>query len=189
MGDFLRLSIVADTPLPASAWVERWLAPVQSNETLLDWACGSGRNSQLALTRGYRVTALDRNADSLARLSAAIERQQIDLEQAPWPPLKSFDVVLVCNYLYRQRLDLLAGLVKPGGLLLYETFAAGNERFGKPSNPEYLLKRGELIDLARRQQMNILAYEDIEVVTPKPACIQRIAARRNYLATDLATAS
>ena len=180
----MSLSIVAELPLAASHWVERWLEPALPQKTLLDWACGSGRNSHLALSLGFSVTAIDRNADSLAKLDPAIDRKQLDLETSPWPELGVFDVVVVCNYLYRPRLDLLVGLVKPGGLLLYETFARGNERFGRPSNPEFLLNRGELVDLAQRQNMTILAYEDTDVLIPKPASVQRIAARQITLATS-----
>jgi hypothetical protein len=86
--------------------------------------------------------------------------------------------VIVTNYLWRPILDDLVGLVAPGGWLLYETFAVGNERFGRPTNPDYLLRPGELLDLAARHSLRVVAYEDVEVDVPKRACVERIAASR-----------
>jgi len=103
---------------------------------------------------------------------------EADLEEAPWPyPGRRFDAIVVTNYLHRPLLPTLAGSLEPGGMLIYETFALGNERFGKPSNPAYLLAPGELLE-AVRGTLRVLAFEDLVVSDPRPAAIQRLAARR-----------
>jgi SAM-dependent methyltransferase len=145
--------------------------------TLVDVAAGGGRHSRHALAMGYRVTAIDRDVSALTA-AAAFEVLAADIEAAPWPyPGREWDAVLVCNYLHRPLLPVLVESVAPSGLFIYETFAQGNERFGKPSNPAYLLAPGELLE-AVRGRLRVLAYEDVEVQTPKPAMVQRILARR-----------
>jgi len=100
-----------------------------------------------------------------------------DLEAGPWPyPGSTFAAVVVANYLHRPLLPALVGALAPNGLLIYETFAAGNERFGRPSNPAFLLQPGELLE-AVRGRLRVLAYEDLQVAEPKPAMVQRICAR------------
>jgi hypothetical protein len=102
-----------------------------------------------------------------------------DLESGPWPfGRRRFDAVVCCNYLHRPRLDLLIALVAPGGLLLYETFAQGNERYGRPSRPAFLLRRGELFEAALRGGLQVLAFEDGYASSPRPAVIQRVCAFR-----------
>jgi SAM-dependent methyltransferase len=101
-----------------------------------------------------------------------------DLESAPWPyPGQCFDAIVVTNYLHRPLLPVLVDSLEHGGLLVYETFARGNERFGKPSNPDYLLAPGELLE-AVRGRLRVLAYEDVVVEEPRPAALQRVCARR-----------
>jgi len=163
---------------PPSPWIERFAPLVPAGDTVLDVACGSGRHSELFLGRGYHVVAVDRDVSRL-HPSPGLEIIETDLEQGSSLPIadRRFDAVVVTNYLYRPLLPALIAAVAPHGLLLYETFALGNERFGKPSNPNFLLKPGELLD-AVHGQLRTLAYEDLTVEKPIPAAVQRIAARR-----------
>ena len=145
---------------------------------VLDLACGSGRHARFLASRGFRVCAVDRDRQALDTLAdfAGITTQMADLEEGPWPLAgRQFDAVIVTNYLHRPLFPRILDVVSPTGLLVFETFAAGNERFGRPSNPDYLLRPGELLDLARGR-LQVVAYEDLEVATPKPARIQRICA-------------
>ncbi len=146
---------------------------------VLDLACGAGRHARLFLERGCRVLAVDRDVSALADLrdNPHLEVLEIDLERGSDYPLagRLFDAVVVVNYLHRPRLADLVDSVAPGGLLLYETFAAGNERFGRPRNPDFLLRPGELLD-AVRGRLRVLAYEDLDIREPSPAAVQRIAA-------------
>lgn len=164
---------------PPSAWVRRFASLVPAGGTVLDLAAGAGRHVKLFCDRGHPVTALDRDTDALMRLPAdGLEVIAADLESgAPWPlGSRRFAGVIVTNYLHRPLLPAIVGAVAAGGVLIYETFAAGNERFGKPSNPAFLLRPGELLE-AVRGRLTVLAYEDLEVDEPRPAMIQRIAAR------------
>jgi SAM-dependent methyltransferase len=162
-----------DTPSP---WIVRWADAIAPKGSVLDLACGSGRHVRLLAARGLRVTALDRNRDALDRCSAAAERIEADLEGAPWPLVgRHFDAVVVTNYLWRALMPRIVDCVAPNGLLLYETFALGNERFGKPSNPEFLLRAGEL--LTHVNGLHVLAFEDGMADAPTRR-IQRVAAWR-----------
>jgi SAM-dependent methyltransferase len=163
---------------PPSAWVKRWLPIAKKDARLLDWACGSGRHSILASDLGYRVLALDVQADHFRADYPSIEWRKQDLENAEiaLPANEQFDVIVVTNYLFRFRLNFLLQHLAPGGLLLYETFAIGNEAFGRPKNPDFLLQPGELFALCKRHHFHVLGYED--GVTDGPARVQRVAARR-----------
>jgi SAM-dependent methyltransferase len=162
-----------------SAWVERWAPLIAPGGRVLDVASGAGRHARWLAARGYRVDALDRDAEALATLSdvAGVTPRHADIEAGPWPCERDvYAGVVVTNYLHRPLFpDLLAALA-PAGVLIYETFAAGNERFGKPSNPAFLLRAGELLDIVRGR-LRVLAYEDLEVQHPRPAMVQRICAR------------
>jgi len=164
-----------------SPWILRFAERVRAGSEVLDLACGAGRHTRFFLERGCRVLAVDRDVSALADLrgNPHLEALEVDLEHGPDHPLagRQFDAVIVVNYLHRPLLADLVGAVAPGGLLLYETFAAGNERFGPPRNPDFLLRPGELLD-AVRGRLRVLAYEDLEVREPRPAAVQRIAARR-----------
>jgi SAM-dependent methyltransferase len=163
--------------LPASDWVQRFSHLVAAGASVLDVACGAGRHVRWFAARGARVSALDRDAAALAPL-AGIAREIVvaDIENAPWPLAgRRFDAVVCTNYLWRALLPTLVDSVADGGVLIYETFGVGNERFGKPSNPEFLLRPGELLQAAR--DLRVLAYEDGFLDDP-PRCVQRIAARR-----------
>lgn len=162
-----------DTPSP---WIVRWADAIPVSGTVLDLASGSGRHVRYLAARGLRVTAVDRDGEALARCEGAAERIQADLEGAPWPLAgRRFDAVVVTNYLWRALMPQVVDSVAAGGLLLYETFARGNERFGKPSNPEFLLRAGELLALV--PGLHVLAFEDGMADMPTRR-IQRLAAWR-----------
>lgn len=162
-----------------SPWVMRFASQVPAGAKVLDLACGSGRHTKIFLDRGHPVTALDRN---ISRLAIAPDTPGLtvlagDLEDgSPWPLAgQKFGAVVVTNYLYRPLFPKIIASLAPGGLLIYETFALGNERFGKPRNPDHLLKPDELMD-AFGEALRVIAYEDIERPSPKSARIQRICA-------------
>ncbi len=173
--------IAHDSPTAASPWILRFAGCVRPGSHVLDLACGAGRHSRIFLERGCRVLAVDRDVSALADLRGDphLEVLEIDLERRRAHPLaaRRFKAVVVVNYLYRPLLAELVDSVAPGGLLLYETFAAGHERFGRPRNPDFLLEPGELLD-AVRGRLRVLAYEDLDICEPSPAAVQRIAAHR-----------
>lgn len=167
-------------PVEPSAWVRRFAGLVPAGGPVLDLACGAGRHVRLFLACRHPVTALDRDISGLADLAGRpdLEIVEADLEDGRPFPLdgRRFAAVVVTSYLYRPLLPALVAAVAPGGLLIYETFARGNERFGKPRNPDHLLAPGELLE-AVRGELRVLAYEDLTVEEPRPACVQRICAR------------
>jgi SAM-dependent methyltransferase len=165
-----------------SAWVTRFGVAVPEGGRVLDVACGGGRHTRWFAARGHAVTAVDRDLAGVADLAHddQVELVQQDLEDgSSWPFAgREFEAVVVTNYLYRPRLaDIVAG-VAAGGWLLYETFAAGNERYGRPTNPDFLLRPGELLDVVRGA-LRVVAYEDLVVERPRPAAVQRVAATRD----------
>ena len=169
-----------------SAWVARWAARLAPKARVLDFAGGFGRNLPPLLARGARVTLADRDAAALAQARergiegpGTLETLMCDLENAPWPfEDRRFDAVVCCNFLHRPRQDLLAALVAPGGLLIQETFAQGNARYGRPSNPGFLLRPGELARCAERAGLVVLAFEHGFTPEPRPAMVQRVCAVR-----------
>ena len=164
-----------------SAWVERFAGLVPEGGGVLDLACGSGRHTRLFLERGHPVVALDRDLSSLGDLAGApnLEAIEADLEGGSPFPLagRQFAGIVVTNYLFRPLFPALIAALAPGGILIYETFAQGNERFGKPRNPDHLLRPGELL-VALQGHLRVIAYEDLIVETPRPAAVQRICALR-----------
>ena len=159
-----------------SPWVARWLRLLAPQSQVLDLACGPGRHTRLAQQAGHRVVAVDRNAEALAGLASlpGVDVMRADLEAGDWPlPGQRFDAVIVTNYLFRPIFPELLDSVAEAGLLVYETFAQGNERFGRPSNPDFLLKPGELYE-AVRGKLRVLAYEDVFLARPAPAMVQRL---------------
>jgi SAM-dependent methyltransferase len=153
---------------------------------VLDLACGAGRHARLFAALGHPVLALDRDPQLLAAAaSPGIETMLHDLEApgAPWPfTAGRFAAIVVTNYLHRPLLAQLAASLAPDGVLIYETFAVGNEAFGKPSNPDFLLRPGELLGLAHAAGLRVIAYEDGFVSQPKPAMVQRLCAAGPALA-------
>ena len=143
---------------------------------MLDIAAGSGRHTKLLLDRGFRVRAVDRDVTALSTLAGPrCTVEQVDLETGgPWPLEGGYDGIVVTNYLHRPLFPEIAGALAPGGGVIYETFALGNERFGRPSNPEFLLRPGELLDAFA--SLTVVAFEQGEISTPRSAVVQRIAA-------------
>lgn len=166
----------------ASPWIVRWAPLIAPGATVLDVAAGGGRHTRFFRGRSNRVTAVDRDVAGLADLAGDPELEIVtaNLEGgSPWPlPDRRFGAVVVTNYLHRPLWPALLAALEPGGVLLYETFMVGNERFGKPSNPAFLLRDGELLDIAREGGLSVIAYEAVMRSDPSPAMIQRIAARR-----------
>ncbi|HRI17577.1 MAG TPA: class I SAM-dependent methyltransferase [Burkholderiaceae bacterium] len=162
----------------ASPWVQRWSTLVPRGATVLDVACGSGRHVRWFAARGARVTALDRDAQALSALEViAAEIVVADIEAAAWPLAgRRFDAVVVTNYLWRALLPTLVDAVAEGGVLIYETFARGNETVGRPANPDFLLAPGELLRAAAA--LRVVAYEDGYLAGPPERFVQRIAAAR-----------
>ncbi|HTY04327.1 MAG TPA: methyltransferase domain-containing protein [Rhodocyclaceae bacterium] len=163
-----------------SAWVSRFAPLIPAGGDVLDLACGGGRHARLLAALGYRVEAVDRDEQLLAGLSGVdgVTTRVADLEGGPWPYFgRAFDGIVVTNFLWRPLLPQLFACLGEGGVLIYETFMAGNERFGKPSHPEYLLRQGELLDLMHKR-FTVVAFEQGEVQQPRPAVVQRICACR-----------
>jgi SAM-dependent methyltransferase len=164
--------------LPPSPWVREWIGWIRPGGRVVDVACGSGRHARLLAQMGFGVDAVDRDIALFPDPPPGVTAVQADLEQGAWPFAgRRFAGIVVTNYLHRPLLPALVDSLEPLGMLVYETFAKGNERFGKPSNPAFLLEPGELLE-AVRGKLRVLAYEDRVVEAPRPAAIQRIAARR-----------
>lgn len=171
--------VIAD----ASPWVRRFASTLPKEAMVLDLACGSGRHAVLLASLGLTVLAVDRDISVIESLqNRSFRAEQLDLEGADWPLVgQQFSGIVVTNYLYRPFLDELPKMLSEGGVLIYETFAEGNATFGKPSNPNFLLKPGELLELAERSGLRVIAYEDIYLDHPKPAMVQRICAVKGHL--------
>ncbi|HEU0204818.1 MAG TPA: class I SAM-dependent methyltransferase [Burkholderiaceae bacterium] len=163
-----------------SPWVRRFARLIHSGARVLDVACGNGRHAKFFAARGCEVDAVDREAACAEALAGAprIRFLCVDIENGPWPYAgQTFDAVIVTNYLHRPLLPVLNAAIADGGVLLYETFAAGNARYGKPSNPAFLLQPRELLD-AFGGHLHVLAYEDGYIELPRPARVQRICVLR-----------
>ena len=170
------------TELP-SAWVQRWSHLVPAGGAVLDVACGLGRHMHWFRQRGHPVTGVDRAPQAVAAVAELGEALCADLENGPWPwPGRSFAGVVVTNYLWRPLFPALLQSVAAGGVLIYETFAAGNETVGRPARPEFLLQPGELLRLC--DGLRVIAFEDGYLDEPS-RFVQRIAAARPSSAADL----
>ena len=188
------------TTLEPSPWVRRFAPLVTAGGAVLDIACGGGRHLRLFAAAGHPVTGIDRDLSGLADLASSdlagmpgIELIQADLEDGrPWPlpSARRFAAVIVTNYLYRPLLPILADLLNPGGVLIYETFARGNEQFGHPSSPAFLLDPGELLEVARLnvtgRSLQVVAFEQGETEVPKKAVVQRLCAVSDHYPHPLA---
>jgi SAM-dependent methyltransferase len=172
----------------ASAWVQRWAHLVPPGGTVLDLACGQGRHMAFFAGRGHRVTGVDRSAEALAMAAAHGEVLLADIENGPWPfaktstaeaalaaPDRLFDAIVVTNYLWRPLFPTIQQSLAPNGVLIYETFAVGNETVGKPSRPDFLLQPGELLDAFA--SLAVIAYENGFVAQPA-RFVQRLVAVR-----------
>ena len=175
------------TPTP-SPWISRNAPLAPPGGRVLDLACGAGRNGRLFLEAGHPTVFLDIDTSAVSDLSKTKNAQilQFGLENHPdsaapynWPFEKNeFSAVIVTNYLWRPLLPVLVDSVAPKGVFLYETCAEGQEAFGRPRNPEFLLKTGELLDVVRNR-LRIIAYGQEVRDAPNPAVIQHIAAIRD----------
>jgi SAM-dependent methyltransferase len=163
----------------ASAWIERFAPLVAPGARVLDVACGYGRHARFFADRGHPVLAVDRDAAALATLSGErrIETAALDLEGGVWPlPEERFGAILVTNYLHRPLFPFLLAALERDGVLLYETFARGNEAYGRPTNPDFLLLQDELWEVAQRR-LTVVAFEQGFLASPPPgAVLQRLAA-------------
>jgi hypothetical protein len=159
-----------------SPWVERWAPLIRPGGLVLDLAAGAGRHVRLLLDRGLAVRAVDCEASALLPLvGPSCEIIETDLESgADWALGGGYDGIVVTNYLHRPFLPAIGGALARGGVVIYETFAVGNERFGRPQNPDFLLQPGEL--LSAFAALTIVVFEQGLVIEPRPAVIQRIAA-------------
>ena len=159
-----------------SPWVVRWSALIAPGATVLDVAAGSGRHTTWLAARGCRVTAVDRDVAALNALSDRAEIVVADLESGPWPFAdRRFDAVVVTNYLWRPLFPSLVATLADGGVLVYETFALGQETVGRPWRPDFLLASGELLDALKG--LRIVAFED-GFLTGPDRFVQRAVAVR-----------
>jgi SAM-dependent methyltransferase len=153
--------------------VARW-APLVPQGRVLDLACGGGRHARFFVERGYEVVAVDREQQSIA--GARFLRADLE-DGSPWPLAgERFQGIVIANYLHRPLFPALAEALAPGAVLIYETFMAGNERYGRPANPAFLLRPGEL--WGAFGGLHVIAFEQGRVSQPKPAMIQRLCAMR-----------
>lgn len=159
-----------------SPWVQRWTHLIAPGGSVLDVACGHGRHMRWLAAAGHSVTGVDRSPEAIASVETLGRAVQADIENGAWPfDGERFDAVVVTNYLWRPLMTTLLDSVAPGGVLIYETFAAGNESVGKPSRPDFLLQPGELLRIC--EHMRVVAFED--GFCDQPArFIQRIVAVR-----------
>lgn len=164
-----------------SRWVVRWAPAIAAGGEVLDLACGSGRHALHLAALGLQVEAVDRDAVAISGLQArpGIRTCIADLETGTWPfEGRRFDAIVVTNYLHRPLFPWLIAALNPGGLLIYETFRQGNESYGKPSNPAFLLAPQELLSVAHAGGLQVVAFEEGFLALPKPAMVQRLCARK-----------
>lgn len=165
------LSHAAGAP---SDWVGRWSTLLPPGASVLDLACGSGRHLRWLAAQGFRLTGIDRDAAALQPMAGTAEVIVADLENGPWPLAgRLFDGVVVTNYLWRPRFAQILDLLAEGGVLIYETFADGQQTVGRPSRPDFLLQPGELLTLCRG--LHVVAYENGVLPAPE-RFVQRIVA-------------
>jgi SAM-dependent methyltransferase len=161
-----------------SPWIVRFAPLVKAGARVLDVASGAGRHARLFADRGCKVDAVDRDQQALAGLTGVANIQTIaaDIEGSAWPFASgSYDAIVVTNYLHRPLFEKLIASLNESGVLLYETFMLGNEQYGRPSRPEFLLRPGELLELVTGK-LEVVAFEQGLVEHPKPAVVQRLAA-------------
>ena len=167
--------------IEASDWVIRFAPLIPARGRVLDLAAGHGRHARHLAGLGFQVDAVDRDHVALAGLRgiAGVTAIMSDVETGPWPLAgRRFGGVVVTNYLWRSLLPAIMAALADDGVLIYETFAMGNERLGKPSNPEFLLRPGELLEQARLNRLDVIAYENGFTTRPRDSVVQRICARK-----------
>lgn len=176
-----------DAILKPSIWVRRFAPAIPQGGVVLDLACGTGRHAKFLADLGYSVLAVDQDISGVSALNhPKITSKCLNLEQDQWPlENRLFSGIVVTNYLYRPFIDHLPEMLENGGVLIYETFSVGNEIFGKPSNPNFLLKSGELLSFSQRHSLKVIAYEDIYTDQPKPAMVQRVCAVKGALKSHI----
>ena len=159
-----------------SPWVQRWSHLIAPGGSVLDVACGHGRHLRWLAERGHAMTGIDRSPEAIATVASMGQAIEANIENGPWPlPGATFDAVIVTNYLWRPLLPIIVASVAPGGVLIYETFAAGNESVGRPSRPDFLLQPGELLQATAG--LHTVAYENGFLDAPE-RFVQRIVAVR-----------
>lgn len=176
-----------DPDIPASPWITRFASLIRPGGRVLDVAAGHGRHTRYLLGEGYAVTAVDIDVSGLSDLKEQgdLTVRDTDLEDGAWPfPADTFDGVVMTNYLHRPHFPLLADALTRGGVLLIETFGEGNEKLGRPRNPNFLLRPGELLS-AFADTLDVVAYEHGMEQTPRPAVRQRLCATKGSAPVSL----
>ena len=169
----LKITDMHGTEAPSN-WVTRWTHLLPPQSRVLDLACGAGRHMRWLAENGHRCVGVDRSSEALQVAKAHGQVIEADIETGDWPLLgKQFDAVIVTNYLWRPLMPRILESLTPTGFLIYETFALGHEKYGKPSRPDFLLQPGELLQTC--SQMHVIAYENGYSDQP-PKVVQRIVA-------------
>ena len=166
------------TSAPPSPWVRRFAPLIAPGASVLDLACGQGRHMRWLAEQGFRMTGVDRDPAAIAAVQSVGEAVLADIEAGNWPLHgRRFGGVVVTNYLWRPLMPQVLASVAEGGVLIYETFAAGNQTVGKPSRPDFLLQPGELLHWCSGPDWRVVAYEDGFLAAPD-RFVQRIATVR-----------
>ena len=165
-----------------AGFVQKHSTLIPKSGRVLDLACGNGRHTRYLLQQGFSVLALDKDVSGLADLAGEpnLEIIEADLEGGGDIPLKgqTFSGIVVVNYLYRPLFSDLVAALAEGGVLIYQTFMVGNEEFGRPHNPDFLLQENELLDVFGGE-LNVLDFEQGFVERPSPAVVQKICVVNN----------
>ena len=174
----------AASDAPPSAWVRRFARLIPHSGRVLDYACGHGRHARWLAGQGLAVDAVDVDTEALATLADApgITTLHADLENGEWPfGRDSHAALVVTHYLFRPRFELMLSVLQEGGVLIYETFMVGNETYGRPRRPDFLLQPGELLDRLG-DDFTVVAFEQGAIGDPPHAVMQRVCAVRGHLA-------
>lgn len=173
----LRTDLI-ETP---SEWLLNHAQHIKPAGSVLDVAAGSGRNTRWLAQQGYKVEAVDRDQQALESMQGVenIHLHITDIENADWPYSgQEFDAILVCRYLHRPLFPLILQSLAPQGVLIYETFMQGHEAYGRPSNPDFLLRENELLEVFKND-LEVIAFEQGYFEKPKPGMLQRICAKKH----------